>query len=490
VLRAAIARLSKHTFTYAAAEQIGRLAGFLLIPLTTGYLSTADFGTRDQVATTLALLAQLAGLNIVAAMARFYFEDDDETRRRRVISTTVLSVVAAAGALACLLALGAGPLGRLLMPDDARGTRIVLIALGIFVFQMLRETQNKVLQTQERSLLFGTLQISKLVCEISLQVFFLVHLHAGLEGLLWAILITEGAFACLLSSILLPRVGLGFSSAIFAALFAYALPLIPNGVLQFMLHSGDRYILQWLGGRDALGMYALAYKLGYMPNYLVLGPFLLIWYPYVFSLGDEAKQREMCGRLAPYLMLLMTAMAFVVALFAREIVHTMAEKPEFYEAWIAVPLVSLGYWFWGLFQLVQTGFYVVKRAHALPLLTLSAVLVNFYLNFLLIPVCGFEGAAIATVVTFAVLAFVTERRVQQVFAVDFPWRRIFTPALAAAGLTVALLFLPATLETWSLALKFGACLAWITWAWFGGFFDRDERHAIVSAVSNFAHRKA
>jgi O-antigen/teichoic acid export membrane protein len=122
----------------------------------------------------------------------------------------------------------------------------------------------------------------------------------------------------------------------------------------------------------------------------------------------------------------------------------------------------------------------------LPALTLSAVLVNFYLNFVLIPVCGFQGAAIATVVTFAVLAFVTERRVQPVFAVDFPWRRIFTPALAAAALTIALLFLPPALETWGLALKIGACITWITWAWFGGFFDSDERHAIVSMVSRFA----
>jgi O-antigen/teichoic acid export membrane protein len=474
--------------TYGVSDLLGRFAGFLLIPFTTGYLLKPDYGTRELIANNLQLLSQLAGINIAAAMARFYFERQDEQGRRRVISTTVLAVLASATTLACLLAFAADPLGRLLTPDDPNGVRLVLIALGIFVFQMLRETLNKVLQTQERSALYGALSVSKTVVEITLQIVFLVPLHRGLEGLLWAILISEATFALLLSLILLPRIGLGFSTVIFVALFSYAMPLIPNGVLQFLLHNGDRYILQGLAGRDSLGSYALAYRLGYMPNLIVLGPFLLIWYPFIFSLGDDTKRREMCGRLSPYLMLAMTAISFVIALFAREVVHVMAGKDEFYEAWVAVPLVALGYWFWGLFQLVQTGFYVVKHTRALPLLTLSAVLVNFFLNFVLIPIYGFQGAAIATVVTFAVLSYVTEQTAQSVFSVAYPWRRIFAPVLAAAALTVALLFLPPSLEKVGLALKFGAFLTWFAWVWFGGFFDAAERRAIVAQVSEFTRR--
>jgi hypothetical protein len=44
-------------------------------------------------------------------------------------------------------------------------------------------------------------------------------------------------------------------------------------------------------GAEPLGLYALAYKLGYAPNYLVLGPFLLIWYPFVFAVTDRERQR-------------------------------------------------------------------------------------------------------------------------------------------------------------------------------------------------------
>lgn len=85
MLRAAIARLFRHSLIYALAEQLGRLAGFLLLPLTTGYLSEAEFGVREILATTLALLAQISGLNITAAMSRFYFEERDERDRKSVV---------------------------------------------------------------------------------------------------------------------------------------------------------------------------------------------------------------------------------------------------------------------------------------------------------------------------------------------------------------------------------------------------------------------
>jgi O-antigen/teichoic acid export membrane protein len=486
LLREAFAKLSRHTLTYALSEQLGRVAGFVLLPMTTR-LGGADFGIRELLAVTLPLLAQLAGLNVTAAMSRYYFEDRDEARRRRVISTTFLSVAGVAAAVAVLCAFAAGPVVSALVPDAERLTRLFRIALALLFFQVVREVLNKVLQTQERSLLYGALSVSKVTLEVSLQVWFFLGLGWGLEGLLLAVLAAEASSAALLAAILLPRIGLAFSGAIFSALFAYSLPLVPNGVLQFCLHSSDRYFLGAIAGRGDVGLYALAYKLGYMPNYLVLGPFLLIWYPYVFSIAGVERQREFVGRFAPYLMLLITAVTFAVALFAREIVAAVSAEAEFDRAWIAVAPVALGYWLWALFQVLQTGFYVVKVTRPLPLLTLAAALVNAYLNVLWIPLLGFQGAAFATVATFAVLAMITALRARSVFPVAMEWRRILAPATVAAVL-VALASLVRTDSGAALAAKAAVFAAWSVWAWYGGFFRRDERAAALSVARSWSSR--
>lgn len=486
MLRQALAKLSKHTLIYAVAEQAGRLAGFLLLPLTTGYLSENDFAVRELLAITLAVLAQVCGINITAAMSRLYFDDADPARRRIVLSTSIASVTAVAVIAALLLGALAPAWAEHLPAEAADLPHLARIALGIFVFQTLRELQNKVLQTQERSALFGALSVSKLVFEILAQIAALVRFEAGLEGLLWAVLISEALFALLLSAILWPAVGLRFSGAVLASLVAYAAPLVPNGILQFCLHSLDRYLVGGVCGGEQLGLYALAYKLGYVPNYLVLGPFLLIWYPFVFSIRDSERQRELVGRLVPLFMLVMTAAALGMALFAEEIVGVAASRPGFLRAWPAIPWIAAAYWLWGLFQLLQTGFYARKATKVLPLLTLGAVLVNVFTNLMLLPSFGFVGAAIATVATFAVLCVATYDRSRGVYPLDVQWRRVAGPAVVAGALAAVALAWPEDglfPRGW---VKLVALLAWLPCAWITGVgaLDRERALAIVREAAS------
>jgi O-antigen/teichoic acid export membrane protein len=482
LLRAAIAKLSRHTLTYAAADQVSRLASFLLLPLVTGYLEPSEYGARELLATTLAVLAQAAGLNVTTAISRFYFEQPTEARRRALVSTTFLSVGGLACFFALLLWLLAPAVARLLPTEIADLPHLLRISLGIFVFQMLREALNKALQTQERSALYGALSVSKLVVEIGLQVYFLVVLRAGLEGLLWAVLIAEGLFALLTAAILLPRVGLGFSTSMVVLLFGFALPLVPQGMLQFCLHSADKYMVGALGSDTALGVYTLGYKLGQVPNFLVLGPFLLIWYPFVFSVADDDRRRELLRRLAPYVLWPLSLVAFAVAIFAPELVRAAAGRSDFHPAWVAVPFVAFGYWFWGLFQILQTGFYVRKTTRPLPVLAAAGVAVNLFLNVVLIPALGFVGAAVATSITFAALSWTTALQVRDVYPVAHAWGRILGPALAAAALTAAVLAAGDRLPAPVWPIKLALVTAWCAWCWLGGAIDAGDRAAALAAL--------
>lgn len=488
MLRQALAKLSKHTLIYAVAEQLGRVAGFLLLPLTTGWLDEADFATRELLAITLAVLAQVCGINISAAMSRLYFDDADPLRRKRVLSTSIATVCGAAVLAALALGAAADHWAPLLPTEAAELPHLARIALGIFVFQTLRELQNKVLQTQERSVVFGVMSLAKLAVEITAQVLALVHFKAGLEGLLWAILASEALFALLLTAFNWPAVGAAFSGAVFASLFAYAAPLIPNGILQFGLHSLDRYLVGAVCGAEQLGLYALAYKLGYAPNYLVLGPFLLIWYPFVFAVTDRERQRELVGRLIPLFMLVMSLAALCAALFAQELVELASSRAGFERAWPALGWVAFGYWFWGLFQLLQTGFYVCKSTRALPLLTAAAVIVNAFANVVLLPTLGFVGAAVATTLTFAVLCVATHARARDVYPLEIAWGRVLGPGALAAALAAFAVLAPLPDALTPVAWKFLALALWLPAAWCMGV-PADGRQQVRAALAGLLRRR-
>jgi O-antigen/teichoic acid export membrane protein len=347
---------------------------------------------------------------------------------------------------------------------------------------MIREVLGRYLQTEQRSLAFASFSFAKVFCELALQIVFIALLGRGLEGAFEAVLIAEASFATLYSLWLLPKLGLRFSRSIFAGLFAFALPLMPNGVLQFCLHSADRYFVEALASREDVGIYALAYKLGYIGNYALLGPFLMVWFPYVFSLGALDKQKRIVGELGPYFLCVLTALSLAIALFAAELVDALANRPGFRAAASAVPWVALGYWFWGWFQLAQTGFYVVKDTRSLPWLTGAAALFNALANLALIPRFGFLGAAIATAATFALLALATQVRVRGVFEHRVQWSRILAP-LAAAGVAYAAARIAAPrVDAPAWIVKAIAFALWLAWAWFGGFASASDRSALCEML--------
>jgi O-antigen/teichoic acid export membrane protein len=475
-LREALGRLGKHTLIYTTTGQLSRLVGFVLVPFYTHWLKPADYGVNELLSQLIAVLSYVAGINLTTAMSRYFFEQQDERGRRTVVSTTLLAVLVGAATLAGLLSLGAVPIAALLSADYPGLPLLVRVMLAILVLQMLRETWLRYLQAQERSTVYGVFMVAKVLVEVSLQIWFVAHEGLGLKGVFYGVLLSEAASVAVLSALLLPRVGLAFSRPLFGLMLSYSLPLIPNGVLQFCLHSGDRFILQALTNADQVGFYAFAYKFGYIPNYLLITPFLLIWYPFVFALRDEARQQDLIARIAPWLMAALTAVVLGLALFAREVAQLMAGDDAFLAGWRAIGLVCAGYWFWGLFQLVQTGFYVRKATGRLPMLTALAVVVNFGVNFALIPRLGFMGAAWATLLAFIALLLIAERSVRAVFPVQWPWKRIVTPAVGAAAVYAAGMALGPVADMadgWAQSgVKMLLLVGWAAWTWAGGFLRK------------------
>jgi O-antigen/teichoic acid export membrane protein len=308
-------------------------------------------------------------------------------------------------------------------------------------------------------------------------------------GLFEAVLIGEAIAVVVLAAIVLPTTGLRFSKPLFRAMLLFVLPLIPTGLLQFCLHSADRYILGWLADDVQVGIYSLAYQFGQIPNFLLLTPFLLIWYPYVFSLADDERRRDLIGRITPFFMFALTACCLGVTLMARETLELMTDKPGFRQAVSAVPLICAGYWFWSLFQFVQTGFYVAKQTGRMPVLTAIAAVVNIGLNVALIPWLGFMGAAWATLLTFALLLVMTVSVVRAVFEVRWPWRRLFVPALSAAAVQAVATLANLPPGAAGIGIKLALFLGWLAWMFAGGFLGAEERAALSTALRGLAGRK-
>lgn len=432
MLTEALKRLARHSAVYAAGPALQKLVGFLLLPFVTATIGgAAQYGVVEMGGVTLAIAAQVLGVNLLHGMTRFHAEARDARERGAVVSTT-LWILAATTGFAAVLALLFPAVASEILVGTRTETKAAVVVFAILFAQTVGQVGLRWLQANERSGTYVAITTGKTVLEVGLKVALLLA-GMGSLGALLSVLGGEVVIAVALTIVIATKLGLRFSPEIARKLAVYSLPLIGSGLFMFVLHQADRWFVQRLHGEAAVGVYGVGYKLGAMGNAVVLEAFGLIWFPFVFAIANEDEARLLCRKVATYASAGFAFLTLGLALYADEIVRVMA-APEYADAARTLPIVAFGYLFWALFQVLHTTFYLRKRTGHVAWLVGGAALVNLALNAALVPRFGAYGAAWATLGSFAALTVATWIAAERVWRVGFEFARVVAPVVLAGAI--------------------------------------------------------
>lgn len=474
---AALKRLTKHSVIYALGPAVHKLLGFVLLPFVTVWIgSTGNYGVLEIGSVTIAIAAQILGINLLHGMTRFHAEYETPEERGTLVTTTLVLLATSTGLALGLAWLFRGPAAELVFESREYAPALVVV-FAILFFQTIGQVGLRWLQILERSITYGVLTTTKLVLEIGLKVWLLL---LGLQymGAFYSVLGCEMIVALVLVTAIVRRVGLSFSWPMAKRLWIYSRPLILSGLCMFVVHQADRFFVQHLRGEDDVGLYGLAYKLGAVGNVVFLEAFGLIWFPYVFAMRSSDEVRALSRKVLTYFNLVMCAVTLFLALFARELV-ALVSAPEFHAAWPALPIIALGYLFWALFQVVSTVFYLKERTGVVSVLVAGAAVLNLAANALLVPHFGFQGAAWATVVTFTALAIAAWIVAERVMPVRYELGRILGPIALCGVLYAASLFVPSWPMAGILSAKAALVVAFPLLLLAFGFLAAEERAKLL-----------
>ena len=220
--------------------------------------------------------------------------------------------------------------------------------------------------------------------------------------------------------------------------FAIGLPTIPHSIAMYLLAAGDRVVVERLQGLVALGAYTISYTVGWLAVILAIGV-NNAWAPTVYGASDEQRWTVLAETTSA-VMRLMVLVAGGLAL-AAPVALDLAAPPSYALDGLgnvsALTAASVIPFTWYLAN-VNTIFWTGKTrvlAWASPLTAAS----NIGLNFLLVPPLGLAGAALATLLSYVLLAALIWRRARQLAAV--PWEAGRLTAMlgfAVATISVAL----------------------------------------------------
>lgn len=244
-----------------------------------------------------------------------------------------------------------------------------------------------------------------------------------------------------------------YNKELFKKLLVYGLPFASAALLEEVTKVSDRYMLAWLHDNSQAGLYAVGYDLSGNSILLIMAAINLAAYPVIIKLLETDGKKAAMDYFRHYAILLLgVSIPAVIGLnlIGPDLVYLLIAKQYqesviFLLPWITVAVFIMGLqatYFDIAFQLGQHVITVVK-------ISVVIAIINFMLNYWLIPTMGIHGAAIATLSSFTIGSVLSAILGRKRFALPFPLKEFIKIVISS--------------------LVMGLCLWWLKdfrgWGW-------------------------
>lgn len=412
-----------------------KVIGFLLVPLYTHCLTTAEYGTADMVYTIVQLAVPVLSVDIADGVIRFVLEKD---RNASSVLLTALKVISLGSVILLFLIFGIRATHYIVLEDKYYG----FIFLN-FVFISLYHSFVNYLKGKEHIKDLVIAGIMSSLLNAGCNILFLVRLDMGVDGYLTAHVI---AIAIPLFYLLIRAWSYGYM--VFSGIKAdkelekemllYSAPLILNGVAWWINNSLDRVCVILICGASANGLLAVAYKI---PSILSMmqNIFNQAWSLSAIQEFDPEDKNGFMSHVYSYYgcaMVLSSSALLLVNVFLAKLIYAN----DFFMAWQFTGMLILAHLFGGLNVCISGVFNAVKDTKTLATTTGIGAVVNLILNLLLITAIGVQGAVVSTMVSTMVIWILRMHKVRSYIKIKINILRdsvsyVFLIAQCVFGLT-------------------------------------------------------
>lgn len=323
---------------YTSGTILRQLTAFIMLPIYTQYLTPAEYGIVGMLAAILAVYELFLGARFGAALPKFYFDKDKPVERHRLISSALLATAGTSAIGAVLFALSSSLLAEHFF--ERSDLVWALAAYGITLLTSSVEEYALVfLRLRDKPFFFFVISITKMVIQLSLNMYFLVGLGMGVQGVIYAGVIASALMALVSAYYIIRICGLRFDWAEIRALLHFTWPLWLSGLGAVYIQFIINYLLKQYASLEELGLYHFGLKFSTLIAMMIWRPFNQWWQTERFKVARQADNPK--AQFAGAFMLVATAMcvgAFGISIFAGSVIELMAD-PAYMGAANIIPVL-------------------------------------------------------------------------------------------------------------------------------------------------------
>jgi O-antigen/teichoic acid export membrane protein len=167
----------------------------------------------------------------------------------------------------------------------------------------------------------------------------------------------------------------------------------------------------------------------------------LVLPPALSKLYDEGRMDEVKTHLSyslKYVLALAMPYVFGAAILAQPVLRLFSTAEIASEGYLVVPLVALSILFYAAYVPVVQILVLVKKTRITAAVWISCALVNLGLNILVVPRWGILGAAVTTLIAYALALGLTTYYGFREFRFPIDWRFVIKSLIASGAMAAAL----------------------------------------------------
>lgn len=436
---ASLNKLFKQTFIYGLATVLPRMMSFLLVPLYTAVLPVAVYGELSLIFSWIVLFNVLLAYGMETAFFRFFSKEEDQAK---VIATSVISLLVSSFGFFFL---------GFVFSDFLSGitgikSEYIVYTLWILLLDALVIIPFAWLRANEKPVKYAVIKVANVAVNLGLNVFFLLLLPAFFtqesEGLTRAFLVKDYEIYYIFISMIIAsglsllwlmpfylKLRFTFDKALWKRMMRYAFPVLIAGIAFAVNETFDRILLEWLlppeFSERAIGLYSACYKLAVFMT-LFATAFRLGVEPFFFSQANTENAPETYAKITKYFVAFGALILLTVTVFADLLKVILIQNPEYWEAMKIVPLILLANFCLGIYHNLSVWYKVTDRTRFGAYISVVGAVLTLVANIILIPHISYMGSAIATVVAYGSMMWLSYYFGQKHYKIPYDLSKIGT----------------------------------------------------------------
>ena len=395
------------------------------------------YGEVTLIFTWFAIFNIFLAYGMETAFFRFY---KDSENKKKVVSTSLISLGFSSFVFLLIGLLFKSAIATALNIEP----RYMNFVLCILVLDALVIVPFAWLRANEKPMRYAIVKTINVVLNLGLNIFFLKLLpslatQSG-EGVFNKLFVPDFEISYILISnliastatlLLMLRIYLRrpytFDMDLWKRMIAYAMPVMVAGIAFTINEVFDKYLLSELLPPDIakseMGKYAACYKLALFMT-LFATAFRMGIEPFFFSHSDTKNPQKAYAQITNYFVVLGSIILLAVVVFADVLKQLFVLDSSYWDAMSVVPIIILASFFLGIYHNLSVWYKVTDRTKFGAYISMIGAVLTIIINVVLIQYFSYVASAIATLVAYGTMMFLSFYFGRMYYPIPYNFRKI------------------------------------------------------------------